>query len=79
MCAWHLAQRSVCSDPVSYLGMNSVFQHLTRCRCLPAASPIRRALPALPFSIALGVVFYFLTRIVLEPYVVTLVTAGTYY
>ena len=30
----------------------------------------RRALPALPISIALGVTFYFLTRLLMEPYVV---------
>ncbi|XP_024539181.1 presenilin-like protein At2g29900 [Selaginella moellendorffii] len=34
----------------------------------------RRALPALPISISLGVVFYFLTRLVLEPYVLQLDT-----
>ena len=31
-------------------------------------SVFQRALPALPFSIALGVLFYFLTRITLEPF-----------
>ena len=31
---------------------------------------MHRALPALPVSIALGIVFYFLTRLVLEPFVV---------
>mmetsp|Transcript_33836 Transcript_33836/g.95787 ORF Transcript_33836/g.95787 Transcript_33836/m.95787 type:complete len:460 (-) Transcript_33836:1345-2724(-) len=34
----------------------------------------QKALPALPFSIALGVVFYFLARAVLEPFVVPMVT-----
>ncbi|EXB94288.1 Presenilin-like protein [Morus notabilis] len=33
-------------------------------------SVYRRALPALPISIALGVVFYFLTRLLMEPFVV---------
>lgn len=33
-------------------------------------SVCRRALPALPISIALGVVFYFLTRLLMEPFVV---------
>lgn len=33
-------------------------------------SLFRRALPALPISIALGVVFYFLTRLLMEPFVV---------
>ena len=32
----------------------------------------RRALPALPFSIALGAAFYFLTRLALEPFLVPL-------
>eukprot|EP00958_Prasinococcus_capsulatus_P024508 scaffold3836_cov417-Prasinococcus_capsulatus_cf.AAC.10 len=32
----------------------------------------QKALPALPVSIALGVVFYFLTRLVVEPVVVDL-------
>jgi presenilin 1 len=39
----------------------------------------QRALPALPFSIALGVLFYFLTRLVLEPYIVPLSSSLTYY
>jgi presenilin 1 len=39
----------------------------------------RRALPALPVSIALGVSFYFLTRLVMEPVVVPLsVNLATY-
>ncbi|XP_050370567.1 presenilin-like protein At1g08700 [Argentina anserina] len=33
-------------------------------------SVCNRALPALPISIALGVIFYFLTRLLLEPFVV---------
>ncbi|KAF5735199.1 hypothetical protein HS088_TW15G00699 [Tripterygium wilfordii] len=33
-------------------------------------SVCRRALPALPISIALGVLFYFLTRLLMEPFVV---------
>eukprot|EP00798_Chlamydomonas_sp_ICE-L_P013550 gene13550-19420_t len=33
-----------------------------------------RALPALPFSIALGIMFYFLTRLVLEPLLVPMAT-----
>ncbi|CAI0433362.1 unnamed protein product [Linum tenue] len=33
-------------------------------------SVCRQALPALPISIALGVVFYFLTRLLMEPFVV---------
>jgi presenilin 1 len=32
----------------------------------------QRALPALPFSIALGVLFYFVTRLSLEPFMVPL-------
>lgn len=39
----------------------------------------RRALPALPFSICLGVIFYLLTRILLEPFVVTMVTSLLYF
>ena len=38
-----------------------------------------RALPALPFSIALGVLFYFTTRIVLEPFIVPLATHFTFF
>lgn len=34
----------------------------------------RKALPALPISIALGVSFYFLSRSILEPFVVPLST-----
>ncbi|CAM8973819.1 unnamed protein product [Rhodiola kirilowii] len=33
-------------------------------------SVCRRALPALPISIALGIIFYFLTRLLMEPFVV---------
>ncbi|XVF42675.1 hypothetical protein PTKIN_Ptkin01aG0383700 [Pterospermum kingtungense] len=37
-------------------------------------SVCRQALPALPISIALGVVFYFLTRLLMEPFVVGMST-----
>jgi presenilin 1 len=39
----------------------------------------RKALPALPVSIALGVLFYFLTRLVVEPFVVPLSLNMAYY
>jgi presenilin 1 len=39
----------------------------------------KRALPALPFSIALGVAFYFLTRLALEPFLVPLVARNLYF
>lgn len=39
----------------------------------------RKALPALPVSIALGVAFYFLTRLVIEPFVVPLSLALGYF
>jgi presenilin 1 len=38
----------------------------------------RKALPALPFSIALGVAFYFLTRLCLEPFAVPLASQLVY-
>lgn len=38
-------------------------------------SVCRRALPALPISIALGVIFYFLTRLLMEPFVVGTATS----
>uniref|UniRef100_A0A7N1A595 Presenilin n=1 Tax=Kalanchoe fedtschenkoi TaxID=63787 RepID=A0A7N1A595_KALFE len=37
-------------------------------------SVFRRALPALPISIILGVIFYFLTRLFMEPFVVGMAT-----
>ncbi|OAY41868.1 presenilin-like protein At1g08700 [Manihot esculenta] len=37
-------------------------------------SVCRQALPALPISIALGVVFYFLTRLLMEPFIVGMST-----
>ncbi|GMI65017.1 Presenilin-1 [Hibiscus trionum] len=37
-------------------------------------SVCHRALPALPISIALGVIFYFLTRLLMEPFVVGMAT-----
>ncbi len=39
----------------------------------------QRALPALPFSIALGVTFYFLTRSLLEPFITPLAVTLTYF
>eukprot|EP00197_Chlamydomonas_leiostraca_P006643 CAMPEP_0202871830 /NCGR_PEP_ID=MMETSP1391-20130828/19793_1 /ASSEMBLY_ACC=CAM_ASM_000867 /TAXON_ID=1034604 /ORGANISM="Chlamydomonas leiostraca, Strain SAG 11-49" /LENGTH=664 /DNA_ID=CAMNT_0049552733 /DNA_START=53 /DNA_END=2047 /DNA_ORIENTATION=+ len=39
----------------------------------------QRALPALPFSIALGMLFYFLTRLALEPFLVPLATQLVYF
>ncbi len=39
----------------------------------------QKALPALPFSIALGVAFYFLTRLTLEPFLVPCVFNGVYF
>ncbi|MEW5297730.1 MAG: hypothetical protein WDW36_000915 [Sanguina aurantia] len=39
----------------------------------------QKALPALPFSVALGVMFYFLCRLVLEPFLVPLATHYTYF
>jgi len=38
----------------------------------------RKALPALPISIALGVAFYFLTRLCLEPFAVPLASQLLY-
>ncbi len=40
---------------------------------------MQKALPALPVSIALGVVFYFLTRLTLEPFLVPLAANLAYY
>lgn len=39
----------------------------------------RKALPALPISIALGVLFYFTTRLLLEPFLVPLMTHGYFF
>jgi presenilin 1 len=39
----------------------------------------RKALPALPVSIALGVMFYFLTRLVMEPVIVPMALNMAYY
>lgn len=39
----------------------------------------RKALPALPVSIALGVTFYFLTRLVMEPFAIPLALNGVFY
>lgn len=39
----------------------------------------RQALPALPFSIALGVLFYFASRWALEPFLLPLATQLLYF
>jgi presenilin 1 len=39
----------------------------------------RKALPALPISIALGVGFYFITRVFLEPFILPLSTNLLYF
>lgn len=39
----------------------------------------QRALPALPISVSLGVLFYFLTRLVMEPVIATLATDLVYF
>ncbi|PNH07270.1 hypothetical protein TSOC_006277 [Tetrabaena socialis] len=39
----------------------------------------QKALPALPFSIVLGVAFYFLTRLTLEPFLIPLSTHLVFY
>ena len=46
---------------------------------LAALAIVRKALPALPFSIALGIAFYFLTRLCLEPFAVPLSTQLLYF
>eukprot|EP00759_Apiculatamorpha_spiralis_P014108 PhF_6_TR20825/c0_g1_i1/m.29977/K04505/PSEN1, PS1; presenilin 1 len=48
------------------------------CTTLGALSQIRQALPALPFSILFGIVFYLLGRFVLFPYAVELAVEGVY-
>ena len=39
----------------------------------------RKALPALPISIALGVVFYFLSRVLLDPFLLPLMVHLLYF
>ena len=39
----------------------------------------QKALPALPVSIALGVLFYFVTRLAMEPFLVPLSVLGVMY
>ena len=48
------------------------------CTTLGALSQLRRALPALPFSIFFGIIFYLLGKFALMPYAVEITLQGTY-
>jgi len=52
----------------AYVGLTLVFLAISQ-----------HALPALPFSIAMGVMFYFFTRLVLEPFMVPMALQLQYF
>ena len=73
----HAYNPSHCSDPTVFAAYVGIVAGMGITLLLLAL--YQRALPALPFSIVLGLIFYFLTRLVLEPFLISLATSLTFF
>ena len=73
----HAYNPSYCSDPTVFAAYVGIVAGMGITLLLLAL--YQRALPALPFSIVLGLIFYFLTRLVLEPFLISLATSLTFF